>query len=85
MQHSEFSRDKRAIGTGHQIEMTKDRSDNCGKEPLAERREKGDSGSKRDPRWTDGLRRIYDSVLEEDLPDSFNDLLSKLDDNGKTG
>ena len=32
------------------------------------------------PEWADGLREIYDSVLEEPLPDSFNDLLSKLDD-----
>ena len=30
--------------------------------------------------WTHGLKRLYDSVLEEPLPDSFKDLLSKLDD-----
>ncbi len=32
------------------------------------------------PQWANGLKQIYDSVLEEPLPDSFKDLLSKLDD-----
>jgi len=32
-----------------------------------------------DPDWTSGLKRLYDSVLDEPLPDSFKDLLSKLD------
>lgn len=32
------------------------------------------------PDWATGLRRLYDSVVEEPLPDSFKDLLSKLDD-----
>ncbi len=32
--------------------------------------------------WTSGLKRLYDSVLDEPLPDSFKDLLSKLDENG---
>lgn len=31
------------------------------------------------PEWAAGLRQLYDSVVEEPLPDSFNDLLSKLD------
>lgn len=31
------------------------------------------------PEWANGLRRLYDSVVEEPLPDSFNDLLSQLD------
>ena len=31
------------------------------------------------PDWALGLRRLYDSVVEEDLPDTFNDLLSQLD------
>lgn len=30
--------------------------------------------------WANGLRQIYDSVLEEPLPDCFTDLLAKLDD-----
>jgi hypothetical protein len=31
------------------------------------------------PGWASGLRQIYDSVVDEPLPDSFNDLLAKLD------
>ena len=37
-----------------------------------------------DPQWTSGLKRLYDSVVDEPLPDSFADLLAKLDaDEGK--
>jgi len=32
------------------------------------------------PEWANGLRRLYDSVVEEPLPDSFKALLSRLDD-----
>ena len=32
------------------------------------------------PGWADGLRKLYDSVVDEPLPDSFEDLLKKLDD-----
>lgn len=32
------------------------------------------------PDWATGLKRLYDSVVEEPLPDSFKDLLSRLDD-----
>lgn len=35
--------------------------------------------AKDQPEWANGLRRLYDSVVEEPLPDSFNDLLSQLD------
>lgn len=31
------------------------------------------------PGWTHGLRRLYDEVVDEDLPDSFRDLLARLD------
>ncbi|MCA1661600.1 MAG: hypothetical protein LC648_05365 [Novosphingobium sp.] len=31
------------------------------------------------PEWASGLRRLYDSVVEEPLPDSFNQLLDRLD------
>ena len=31
------------------------------------------------PDWADGLRRLYDSVVEEPLPDAFRDLLDQLD------
>jgi hypothetical protein len=34
----------------------------------------------RAPEWADGLKQLYDSVVEEDLPDSFKDLLARLDE-----
>jgi hypothetical protein len=39
-----------------------------------------DHGKGREPEWTSGLKQLYDSVVEEPLPDSFKDLLSRLDD-----
>lgn len=35
-----------------------------------------------DPGWADGLRKLYNSVLDEPIPDSFDDLLKKLDRSG---
>ena len=35
--------------------------------------------AKENPEWANGLRKLYDSVVEEPLPDQFKDLLSKLD------
>ena len=37
------------------------------------------SASQRPPEWADGLKQLYDSVVEEDLPDAFRDLLDRLD------
>ena len=36
--------------------------------------------ARRDPEWASGLKQLYDSVIDEPLPDAFKDLLSKLDD-----
>jgi hypothetical protein len=33
----------------------------------------------REPGWANGLRQLYNSVLHEPLPGSFDDLLKKLD------
>lgn len=38
-----------------------------------------DSARRRPPEWADGLKQLYDSVVEEALPDSFKDLLDQLD------
>ena len=38
-----------------------------------------DSAQRRPPEWADGLKQLYDSVVEEALPDSFKDLLDRLD------
>ncbi|HEX7751060.1 MAG TPA: NepR family anti-sigma factor [Novosphingobium sp.] len=34
-----------------------------------------------EPGWAQGLRKLYNSVLDEPIPDSFDDLLKKLDRN----
>ena len=41
----------------------------------------GDKGKKNpgEPDWTEGLKRLYDSVVDEPLPESFRELLAKLD------
>jgi hypothetical protein len=44
-----------------------------------QRAQSRDPSKARDPEWAAGLKRLYDSVVEEPLPDSFKDLLSKLD------
>jgi hypothetical protein len=53
--------------------MSKEKPMNPGQQ-----RRKG--GKPRPPEWADGLKRLYDSVLDEPLPDSFAQLLNKLDD-----
>lgn len=41
---------------------------------------RGDAdANRRPPEWADGLKQLYDSVVEEALPDSFKDLLDRLD------
>ena len=41
------------------------------------------------PQWADSLRNLYDSVVEEPIPDSFKDLLAQFDEpkqaTGKSG
>lgn len=36
-------------------------------------------GRQASPDWASGLRRLYDSVVEEPLPDTFAKLLEDLD------
>ena len=38
------------------------------------------SGDEAQPAWADGLKQLYDNVVDEPLPDAFMDLLAKLDD-----
>jgi len=35
------------------------------------------------PEWATGLKQLYDSVVDEPIPDSFKDLLTKLDSGTK--
>lgn len=37
------------------------------------------SAPRRPPDWADGLKQLYDSVVEEALPDAFRDLIDRLD------
>ena len=32
------------------------------------------------PAWADGLKQLYDSVVDEPLPDTFKDLLAQFDE-----
>jgi hypothetical protein len=38
-----------------------------------------DARDAKEPGWAEGLRQLYNSVVHEPLPDSFDDLLKKLD------
>jgi hypothetical protein len=33
-----------------------------------------------EPGWAAGLRKLYNSVVDEPLPNSFDDILKKLDE-----
>lgn len=75
MRHN--ARTKHHLGTfGRLMTSKKQRSESkistSGKEPSAAKAEQ--------PEWANGLKQLYDSVVDEPLPDSFKDLLSKLDD-----
>ena len=61
--------------------MTKKRNRNTTRNMLEG--QVGTAGNTRkgsNPEWAQGLRQLYDSVVDEPLPDSFMDLLSRLDD-----
>lgn len=49
---------------------------------LSNSKDRKSSQDKSSPEWADGLRSLYDSVVDEPLPDSFKDLLAKLDEDG---
>lgn len=60
--------------------MTSDRNDLDDRGSGQPRKRPANQSNK--PQWANGLRQLYDSVVEEDLPDQFKDLLSKLDAKG---
>ncbi len=53
------------------------------KEPGSTPTGKAATGKRQDPQWANGLKQLYDSVVDEPLPDSFKELLSKLDGDSK--
>jgi hypothetical protein len=63
--------------TGYLARMESDKDKN-GKKMAT--RAHSDGGKKAAPGIASGLRQLYDSVLDEPLPDTLKDLLSKLDD-----
>ena len=40
----------------------------------------GNRAASRKPGWADGLKQLYDDVVDEPIPDAFMDLLAKLDE-----
>ena len=43
------------------------------------KRRRSSTRDEKEPGWAEGLRQLYNSVVHEPLPDSFDDLLKKLD------
>jgi len=62
---------------GHADKMTSDKA----KKPMRPATSRESKRAR--PEWADGLRQLYDSVLNEPLPDTFADLISKLDESEK--
>jgi len=62
-------------------EMNEDKDKGTAARPM--RTATSRDGKRPKPEWAAGLRHLYDSVLNEPLPDSFADLISKLDESGK--
>lgn len=50
--------------------------------PATPRRRKGEQNADKNPEWTQGLRQLYNSVVEEPLPDNFKELLAQLNKGG---
>lgn len=65
--------------------MTQSKSDGGGaraksNQGLRPRSRPGSKAQAQLPGWTNGLRQLYDQVVDEDLPDAFRDLLARLDE-----
>lgn len=58
--------------------MAKDKQAS-GKQMKGTGMERGERQRQASPDWASGLRRLYDSVVEEPLPDAFSKLLDELD------
>ncbi|MEO0463122.1 MAG: NepR family anti-sigma factor [Pseudomonadota bacterium] len=54
-------------------------------EPHQNDRGAADANEAQQPDWANGLRQLYDSVVDEPLPDSFKDLLAQFDDDDDAG
>jgi hypothetical protein len=65
----------------HATTMNEDKATGKATRPM--RNEQSRGGKRAKPEWANGLRQLYDNVVNEPLPDSFADLISKLDESGK--
>lgn len=74
-------RDGAGSGIPKAIMATSGENGNSGKgrDKAADRPPTGRLTMRTTPEWADGLKQLYDAVLEEDLPDQFLDLLDQLD------
>lgn len=50
--------------------------------PVMNGRRNGGQNTDKSPEWTEGLRQLYNSVVEEPLPDNFKELLAQLNKGG---
>lgn len=55
-------------------------SENKGTPQRSPQKRPTDGKRRSEPEWAAGLKKLYDTVVDEPLPDSFKDLLAKLDD-----
>lgn len=60
--------------------MSNDEKDAKTKKAVAPADGKSETAAREEPEWAQGLKRLYDSVVDEPLPDTFTQLLSKLDE-----
>lgn len=67
-----------ARGTGKTVKNSKKKGDGQRRAP-AKRGKSPASAQGKSPEWTHSLRQLYDSVVDEPLPDAFKNLLDKLD------
>jgi hypothetical protein len=65
----------------HATEMNEDKDKGKAPPPMPPATPREGKGAK--PEWANGLRQLYDSVVNEPLPDSFADLIAKLDESAK--
>ncbi|MEE4152849.1 MAG: NepR family anti-sigma factor [Erythrobacter sp.] len=75
--------------SGNSRSSGKGASEGSGKHPQRIGEEAGTTGDGKrgKPEWAGGLRQLYDSIVDEPLPDTFHDLLARLDneDGGAAG
>ncbi len=55
-------------------------SESGSEKKLAKDAAKAEDNKQIEPQWASGLKHLYDTVVDEPLPDSFKDLLAQLDD-----